>query len=161
MVTIGDKHMPIDLRTHDPDAPIDIKSGTNAAAIIRVMYTSPHLGYTPSELREQTDIPSGSVSTTLRRLQEKGYIGKTTDGYYHALADREDIRRFATSLVSLEEMAEQYPEAALSLEDVEQVGEPPKQPIPDDRLDTAHSSSRDEPAIDEWADFDPDDSADT
>lgn len=153
--------MPVDLRTHDPEASLEIRPGTNAAAIITLLYTHPHLGYTPAELREETDIPKGSVSTTLQRLLEKGYIGKTTDGYYHALADREDIRRFAMSLVSLEEMAAHYPEAAMSLDDVEQVGEPPTEPLPDDRLDADEARTQDDPTIDEWVDLDPDDSADT
>lgn len=153
--------MPVDLRTHDPDASIDIRPGTNAAAIIRLLYADPNLGYTPAELQEHSDIPKGSVSTTLQRLLDQGYIAKTTDGYYHALSEREDIRRFAKSLVSLEEMAAQYPEAALSVEDIEQVGEPPGEPLPEDRLDPNTSSTEDDPAIDEWVDFDTDDSGDT
>lgn len=153
--------MPVDLRTHDPDAPIDVRPGTNASAIVRLLYANPNLGYTPAELREQTDIPEGSVSTTLQRLLDQGYIAKTTDGYYHALADREDIHRFAQSLVSLDEMAAQYPEAALSLEDIEQVGEPPGEPLPEGRRTPDSSSTDDEPPIDEWVAFDTDDSDET
>jgi predicted transcriptional regulator of viral defense system len=76
------QRMPVDLRTHNPDEPIHVRPGTNEAAIVTLLYANSHLGFTPSELEEQLDMAPGSVSTTLGRLLEKGYIGKTADGLY-------------------------------------------------------------------------------
>lgn len=103
--------MPVDLRRHTPDDSINVRPGTNEAAILQQFYSTPHLGYSPSEIGEQLDMPSGSVSTTLTRLLEKGYIGKTSDGLYHGLDNSPHIRRFAQSLVKLDQITEKYPNA--------------------------------------------------
>lgn len=42
--------------------------------------------------------PRGTATTTLKRLYDDNYIGKTDDGYYHALGEREDIRRYVSNL---------------------------------------------------------------
>lgn len=112
--------MPVDLRTHDPDDGIDIAPGTNKAKIIKLLYSHPHLGYKPSEIRDSIDIPKGSVTTTLLRLHDDGHIGKTTDGYYHAFETRDDLRRFATGLVQVEDLTSRYVDDDLSPEDAEQ-----------------------------------------
>jgi hypothetical protein len=97
--------MPVDLRTHDPDGGVDITPGTNKARVIKLLYSNPTLGYRPSEVRDRVDVPTGSVTTTLVRLHEDGHVGKTTDGYYHALEGRDDLRRFASALVQAETLA--------------------------------------------------------
>lgn len=127
--------MPIDLRTHTPDDSIDVRPGTNEAAILQLLYSTPHLGYSPAEIGEQLGMPSGSVSTTLTRLLKKGYIGKTSDGLYHGLADSPHIRRFAQSLVKLDHISTTYPNAAFDEELVEDVDakESGSEPIPTDR----------------------------
>ncbi len=112
--------MPVDLRTHNPDDGVDIDPGTNKAKIIKLLYSNPHLGYKPSEIHTSLDIPKGSVTTTLLRLCESDYIGKTTDGYYHALETRDDLRRFATGLVQVEELTSRYAGDELSPGDAEQ-----------------------------------------
>lgn len=100
--------MPVDLRTHDPDDSIDIDPGTHKATIVRYLYLHPHFGFKPAELHDSLDIPKGSVTTTLVRLLDDGYVGKTSDGYYHALTTRDDLRRFATGLVQTEELVTRY-----------------------------------------------------
>lgn len=125
--------MPIDLRTHTPDDSINVRPGTNEAEILQLLYTTPHLGYSPAEIGEQLDMPSGSVSTTLTRLLEKGYIGKTSDGLYHGLADNPHIRRFAQSLVKLDHISSTYPNAGFDGKLVEDVEESGPEPIPTDR----------------------------
>lgn len=112
--------MPVDLRTHDPDDGVDIAPGTNKAKIIKLLYNHPTLGYKPFEIHNSLNIPRGSVTTTLLRLHDDGHIGKTTDGYYHALETRDDLRRFATGLVQVEILTGRYADDDLSLEDVEQ-----------------------------------------
>jgi hypothetical protein len=141
--------MPVDLRKHDPDDPITIRPETNKAKIIKLLYQDTNLGYTPAEIREALDLPRGSVSTTLSRMDDEGLIGKTSDGLYHGLDHRNDIRRFAHSLVSLETMLSQHPEAEIEPNDVTQTGESAKQEIPPERLqdsDVVH----DEPSPNEW-----------
>lgn len=112
--------MPVDLRTHNPDDGIDIDPGTNKAKVIKLLYNHPTLGYKPSEVQESLEIPSGSVTTTLLRLHDDGYIGKTSDGYYHALETRDDLRRFAQGLVQVEDLTARYDDDGLSPEDAEQ-----------------------------------------
>jgi predicted transcriptional regulator len=123
------------LRTHNPDEPINIRPGTNEAAIVKLLYANPHLGFTPTELEEQLDIAPGSVSTTLSRLLEKGYIGKTADGLYHSLDDELQIGQFARSLVKLDHIATTYPNAGFDADLVEDVDdeETDQQPVSETR----------------------------
>ena len=109
--------MPVDLRHHIPDDNIDIDPGTNKARLVKHLYTNPHLGYKPAELHADLGIPKGSVTTTLLRLVEGGYIGKTSDGYYHALENRDDLRRFATGLVQAEHLTARYDADGLTPDD--------------------------------------------
>lgn len=144
--------MPIDLRTHDPDDPVTIRPGTNKAQIIKLLYRDTDLGYTPAEVREALDLPRGSGSTTLTRMHEGGLIGKTDDGYYHGLDHREDLSRFAASLVSLERLFERADEP-MGPEDFEQTGVSVREEIPSERMQESEHVS-DEPTPDEWVEAD-------
>ena len=126
--------MPIDLRKHDPDHPITIRPDTNKAKIIKLLYHDTNLGFTPTELQDELDLPRGTVSDTLSRLHDEGRIGKTSDGLYHGLEHREDLRRFAQSLVSLDAMLSRHPEAGIDPDDVEQTGTAARTEIPIDDL---------------------------
>ena len=141
--------MPIDLRKHDPDDQITIRPETNKAKIIKLLYQDTNLGFTPAEIRDELDLPRGTVSGTLSRLHDEELIGKTSDGLYHGLDHREDLRRFARSLVSLDTMLSRYPEAGIDPDDVEQTGASAKTEIPSDRLQE-RDTSREEPAPEEW-----------
>jgi hypothetical protein len=141
--------MPIDLREHDPDDPIAIRPGTNKAAIIKLLYRDTNLAYTPAEIQEALDLPRGTTSTTLSRLHDDGLIGKTSDGLYHGLEHRDDLRRFARSLVQLDDMAARYPDPGFGPDDVEQTGASAKTELPRDR-GTERSTPGEEPAPDDW-----------
>lgn len=141
--------MPIDLRRHDPDDPITIRPETNKAKIIKLLYRDTNLGYTPAEIRDALDMPRGSVSTTLARMCDEGLLGKTSDGLYHGLDHRDDVRRFAHSLVSLDTMLSRHPEAGIDPDDVEQTGENVRQKIPPERLQHSDASGG-EPSPREW-----------
>lgn len=141
--------MPIDLRKHDPDDPITIRPDTNKAKIIKLLYQDTNLGYTPAEIQKELDMPRGTASGTLSRLHDEGLIGKTSDGLYHGFEHREDLRRFAQSLVQLDTMFTRYPEAGIDPEDVEQTGETVKEEIPDERRQRTDGPSE-EPAPDAW-----------
>ncbi|GAD51861.1 hypothetical protein MBEHAL_0621 [Halarchaeum acidiphilum MH1-52-1] len=117
--------MPVDLRTHDPSDDVGIDPRTNKAAIIRLLYTNPNYGFTPSEIHDRlADIPKGSITGTLTRLLNDGDIGKTADGYYHALESRDDLRRFARGLVQVQDLTDRYDDE-FTPADIEQTGENP------------------------------------
>lgn len=94
--------MPVHLDTHTPDA--DLTPGTTKSDIVAFLYTNPEYGYKPIEVKDNLGIPHGTATTTLKRLHEEGYIGKTDDSYYHALDNREDLRRYVASLKQLHRM---------------------------------------------------------
>ncbi|MFB6131866.1 MAG: PaaX domain-containing protein [Halanaeroarchaeum sp.] len=143
--------MPIDLRNHDPTDAITIRPDSNKAKIIKLLYQDTNLGYKPAEIRQTLDIARGSTSTTLSRLHDDGLIGKTSDGLYHGFDHRDDLRRFARSLVQLDAMFDRYPDPGYDPENVEQTGETAKEPIPDERRQDTDVPG-DEPVPDEWVD---------
>jgi len=47
---------------------------SNAYAILAFLAQHPETGYTPKEIHEATDVPRGSVGTTLQRLDDRGLL---------------------------------------------------------------------------------------
>ncbi|QSG10828.1 Transcriptional regulator, TrmB family [Halapricum desulfuricans] len=141
--------MPIDLRRRDPDDPITIRPETAKAKVIKLLYSDTGLGFTPAEIRDELDLPRGTVSGTLSRLHDEGIVGKTSDGLYHGLDHRDDLRRFARSLVSLETMFSRHPEAGMDPDTVEQTGGGAKREIPPERLER-RDTPNEEPEPDAW-----------
>jgi len=141
--------MPIDLREHNPDDRIDIRPGTNKAAIIKLLYRDTNLAYTPAEIQEALDLPRGTTSTTLSRLHDDGMIGRTSDGLYHGFEHRDDLRRFARSLVQLNSMFTRHPDAGFRPNDVEQTGTGAKREIPRYRI-AERDVPGEEPAPNDW-----------
>lgn len=94
--------MPVFLEDHDSD--VDLKPGTTKSDIVAYLYRNTEWGYAPSEIRDALDIPRGTATTTLKRLYDDGYVGKTDDGYYHALGDRDDVHRYVASLDQVHRM---------------------------------------------------------
>ncbi len=142
--------MPVDLRGHDPDDSINIRPGTNKAATIKLLYRDTNLAYTPAEIQEALDLPRGTTATTLSRLHDDGLIGKTSDGLYHGIEHREDVRRFAQSLVQLDDMAARYPDPGLTPDDIEQTGTDARRKLPSDHGETHRDTHGEEPAPNDW-----------
>jgi uncharacterized protein YdbL (DUF1318 family) len=94
--------MPVLLEDHDPD--LTLRPGTTKSKTVAYLYQNPEWGYSPQEIKESLNIPRGTATTTLKRLYDDGYVGKTDDGYYHALSDREDIRRYVANLNQVDRM---------------------------------------------------------
>lgn len=94
--------MPVHLDTHDPE--IDLTPGTAKSDILAFLYRSPEFGYRPTEIRDLLDVPHGTATTTLKRLYDDGFVGKTEDSYYHALDHREDLQRYVASLDQVDRM---------------------------------------------------------
>jgi hypothetical protein len=100
--------MPIHRESHPED--VDLKPGTAKSAIVAFLYRNLELAYTPGEIAEKLDIPTGTATTTLRRLHNSGYVGRMKEGYYHGLDDREDLRRYPYSIAETEAMFDTHPD---------------------------------------------------
>jgi DNA-binding MarR family transcriptional regulator len=118
--------MPVFLEDHDPD--IALRPGTTKSDIVAYLYRNPEWGYSPQEITETLDIPRGTATTTLKRLYDDGYVGKTEDGYYHALSDRKDVRRYVSSLDQAHRMFGHH-------RDADATPEEPEKRIGEDRTD--------------------------
>lgn len=103
--------MPVHLESHTPA--INLEPGTTKSDIVAFLYRNPELGFRPSEIRDELGIPRGTATTTLNRLHEEGYVGKTPDSYYHALSDHEGVRRYVASLDQLHRMFGHRSEASV------------------------------------------------
>jgi DNA-binding MarR family transcriptional regulator len=114
--------MPILLEDHD--AEIHLRPGTTKSDIVTYLYQNPEWGYSPKDVKEALDIPRGTATTTLKRLYDDDYIGKTEDGYYHALGERDDIRRYVANLNQAQRMFGHHRDADAEPEEPEtKIGE--------------------------------------
>jgi hypothetical protein len=102
--------MPIHRKSYPDD--VDLKPGTTKSQIVIFLYRNLDFAYTPSEIAEELDIPTGTATTTLRRLHDRGYVGRMEGGYYHGLNDREDLRRYPRSVAETEELFTTHPDDA-------------------------------------------------
>jgi DNA-binding MarR family transcriptional regulator len=109
--------MPVRLEDHDPD--IDLRPGTTRSDIVVYLYRNPELGYSPQDITDALDIPRGTATTTLNRLSEDGYLGKTDDGYYYALSDRDDVRRYISNLGQVHQIFSHHRDADTTPEEPE------------------------------------------
>ncbi|MDR9381414.1 MAG: helix-turn-helix domain-containing protein [Natronomonas sp.] len=64
--------MPVEFDRYRPDDLPD--EGTNGRRILEFLAETPELGYRPSEIAEELAMPRGSVGTTLRRLERRGFV---------------------------------------------------------------------------------------
>lgn len=124
--TTFDYIMPVHLEEHD--AELNLRPGTTKSDIVAHLYKNPEWGYSPKDIKNELDVPRGTATTTLKRLYEEGYIGKTDDGYYHALSEREDIRRYVSSLDQTHRMFGHH-------RDPDAAPETPEKQIGEDRTD--------------------------
>lgn len=70
---------------------------SNAYKILAFLARHPATGVTPSEIHEVTDLPRGSVGTTLRRLEERGLV-RHKEPYW--AVDHEGIEAYEAILTS-------------------------------------------------------------
>lgn len=125
LVTFG-YIMPVLLKDHDSE--LDLRPGTTKSDIVAFLYQNPEWGYSPQEIKEALDIPRGTATTTLTRLHDDDYVGKTDDGYYFALSEREDIRRYVSSLNQVDRMFGHH-------RDADAIPEEPEKQLGEDRTD--------------------------
>lgn len=100
--------MPIHRESHPED--VDLKPGTTKSEIVEFLFRNLELAYTPSEIAEELDVPEGTATTTLRRLHDRGYVGRMADGYYYGLNDRDDLRRYVHAVAETKGMSDTHPD---------------------------------------------------
>lgn len=133
--------MPVHLETHTPE--IDLTPGTTKSDVVFFLYNNPEFGYRPSEIKEELDIPRGTATTTVKRLHESGYIGKTEDSYYYALENREDICRYVASLDQLDRLFGHHTEEGANSAPASLTTQPDRD-IDEDDVETELSELEDE-----------------
>lgn len=72
---------------------------TNAFTILSFLVEHPEMGFTPAEIHEATELPRGSIGTTLRRLEDRDLV-RHKEPYW--AADRRGVEAYETVLRSLE-----------------------------------------------------------
>lgn len=102
--------MPIHRDSYPED--IDLKPGTTKSDIVVFLYSNLELAYTPTEIADELNIPTGTASTTLRRLHEDDLVGRIENGYYHGLTGRTDLRRYPESVSQTVTMFDTHPDSA-------------------------------------------------
>ncbi|MFC3960049.1 winged helix-turn-helix domain-containing protein [Halovivax cerinus] len=134
--------MPVLLKDHD--AELTLRPGTTKSDIVAYLYHNPEWGYSPQDLTDALDIPRGTATTTLKRLYEDDYVGKTDDGYYYALGEREDIRQYVSSLDQVDRLFGHHREADVTPEEPDkQIGEGRTDEELDAELDALEDGSGD------------------
>ena len=101
--------MPVDFETYTADdGRIDLTKGTNAHAVLLFLFEHRGVGFTPGELHEQVDIPRGSISPTLTRLEQAGLVRHK--GTYWAAADDDRLAAASAAVLGLRGLNERYHE---------------------------------------------------
>lgn len=96
--------MPIDIETFDGVSEEELSEPTNAEKVLRFLVANDDKAFTPSEIADGTGVKGGSVSTVLRRLEERELVRHK--GEYWALDDEETVRdayQFHRSMDDLDE----------------------------------------------------------
>jgi hypothetical protein len=90
--------MPIDIETFEssPEDRLQHSGKTNADRVMRFLAAHPDQAFTQSEIRDATDVKTGSISVVLSRLEDRGLVRHK--GNYWALGEADDVAAY-TSLV--------------------------------------------------------------
>lgn len=83
--------MPIEIEPDNGGTAVNVRPGTNEAAVLGVLARHPGQAFRQAELAERADVDRGSVYKTVERLIEKGLAEWHTDGeHVHVAHDRRD-----------------------------------------------------------------------
>lgn len=95
------------------NSPIDLQQGSKEATVLCVLYAYGEYGFRPDDLSTFTTLSTNNATKALDHLYQKDVVGKTADGYYHALDDTH-VAEIAESLqnesFSLGTKIENYPD---------------------------------------------------
>jgi DNA-binding IclR family transcriptional regulator len=81
------------------------RANTHGRRILEYLADNPELGFRPTELADELDIPQGSVGTTLRRLESRGFVRHKGD-YWTINAEAYDAQ--TASAIGLDSVAEAF-----------------------------------------------------
>lgn len=82
--------MPIDIETFTEASDEELRDVTNAEKVVRFLYRNEDKAFTPSEIAEGAGVKKSSISTVLRRLDERNFVKHK--GAYWAIGDEGTIR---------------------------------------------------------------------
>jgi len=93
--------MPVDFASYQPDddRSLQLTEGSNAHTILEFLADNPDQGFTPKEISEKTDMPRGSVGTTLSRLDDRGLVRHKEP--YWAISDDDRLASYGAMLNGL------------------------------------------------------------
>ena len=100
--------MPVDFEQYDPDESggLRLTAETNARVILEFLADNPAQGFTPKEIADATDVPRGSVGSTLSRLEERALVRHREP--YWAIGDDDRLATYASMLHGLESAADRF-----------------------------------------------------
>jgi predicted transcriptional regulator of viral defense system len=92
--------MPIDIETFEsaPSDHLQHSGETNADRVMRFLAVHPEQAFTQSEIRDATDVKSGSISVVLSRLEDRGLVRHR--GNYWALGEADEVAAYTGMLES-------------------------------------------------------------
>lgn len=96
--------MPIDIETFSEATDEDLQEVTNAEKVVQFLYRNNDQAFTPAEIADGTGVKKTSISTVLRRLEERKLVKHKGD--YWAIGDEEivhDAFQFHRSMDALNE----------------------------------------------------------
>jgi len=79
--------MPKEPASQDLSELVDVQPGTTEAEALCFLYANSDYGFRPEDVSEHMTISMSSTDDALASLFDKDVVGKTVDGYYHALDD--------------------------------------------------------------------------
>lgn len=82
--------MPIDIETFSEASSTELSEVTNAEKVVQFLLHNNDKAFTPSEIAEGTGVKKSSISTVLRRLEDRELVQHKGD--YWAIGDEETVR---------------------------------------------------------------------
>lgn len=103
--------MPVEFEAYNPDedaagTTIRLTAGSNPYRILRFLADHPEQGFTPKEISDETDVPRGSVGTTLARLEDHELVRHKQP--YWAIGEDDRLAAYAGTLHGLDAAADRF-----------------------------------------------------
>lgn len=101
-------NMPVEFEEYDPGKKGDLQftEDSNAYKILKFLFDNPNQGFTPKEISERTDVPRGSVGTTLSRLEDYELVRHKKP--YWAIGKDDRLGAYASMLHGLEAAQDRF-----------------------------------------------------
>lgn len=82
--------VPIDIETFEEASDADLEDATNAEKVVRFLLRNDDKAFTPSEIAKGAGVKPSSISTVLRRLEERDLVQHK--GNYWAIGNEDRVR---------------------------------------------------------------------